>query len=1106
MKNNNENKISSKNKFLEENSHENFLNQRLSQTHIFSRNMHIKKILLIGSGPITIGQAAEFDFSGSQACKSLREEGIEVVLVNSNPATIMTDPEMADAVYIEPIDAKTIEKIIEKEKPDGIIAGIGGQTGLNVVSELAELGVFKKHNVKLLGTSLEAIKNTEDRELFKQTMNRIDEKVPKSYAISSISEAEKIIEELGLPLIIRPAYTLGGAGGGIAHTKEELLTIVERGLRRSRINQVLIEESVIGWTEYEYEVMRDSNDTCIVICNMENLDPMGVHTGESIVVTPSQTLNDNMHQKLRSVAIKVIRELDIEGGCNIQFAVNGDRFVIVEVNPRVSRSSALASKATGYSIAKITAKIAIGMTLDEILNDVTKKTPASFEPTIDYIVTKIPRWPFDKFARADTTLTTAMKSTGEVMAIGRTIEESLLKAIRSLDNSKYFGSNTWNENEIKTLLKTPTHERLFVIYNAIQIGFSLDEIHSLSGINKFFLQKIKNIIDIENAIKENKDNLSYELILKAKQMGFMDEHIAKKANTTRESINDIRREMGIKTTYKMVDTCAAEFEAETPYYYSCYESECELKPSDNKKILILGSGPIRIGQGIEFDYCTVHAISAIREKGIETHIINNNPETISTDYDISDKLFFEPLTLEDVMNVIEQERPYGVLVQFGGQTSVNLALPLQKELERRGDLDTKILGTTPFDMDAAEDRERFNKLMQDNGILQPDAGYATDKESAIEIANRIGYPVLVRPSYVLGGRAMEIVYKKHELEYYLEEAVQVSHERPILIDDFLEDAIEIDVDVVSDGKDVIIGAIMEHIEEAGVHSGDSACVIPPQSLSEDILEKVRVYAKKIAVALKINGLLNIQMATKDGKLFVLEANPRSSRTIPFVSKSVGIPLAKIAALSIIGYPLNTMGVPFDREPTVNHVSVKEVILPFDKLPGSDPLLGPEMKSTGESMGIDVNYGRAFFKAQLSADNLLPLSGKVFISVRKEDRELMVDVARKMQKSGLVLLGTIGTVNHFLENGIDIEVVKKIRDGSPNVIDMMRRNEVELIINTSSGRQSKKDGAEIRRAAVNFKVPYITTIQAAIASAEAIDAMKSGEITVKSINEYHRENF
>ncbi len=1061
----------------------------------------IKKVLLIGSGPITIGQAAEFDFSGSQACRSLKEEGIKVVLVNSNPATIMTDPEMADSVYIEPLDAKIVERIIEKELPDGIIAGIGGQTGLNITSELAEKGVFEKYNVEILGTPVEAIKNTEDRELFKETMLRIGEKVPLSRAVNSLKEAEDVVEELGLPLIVRPAYTLGGAGGGIARTKEELLEITERGIRRSRINQVLIEESVLGWAEVEYEVMRDANDTCIVICNMENIDPMGVHTGESAVVAPSQTLSDAEHQMLRSASIKIIRALKIEGGCNIQYALKEGDYRVVEVNPRVSRSSALASKATGYPIARVTAKIAIGMALDEIINNVTKSTPASFEPALDYVITKIPRWPFDKFTTADKTLTTAMKSTGEVMAIGRTIEESLLKAFKSLDIDNQLGNKHWDEPETKTLLKTPTSERLFVIFDALERGMSVKEIAELSSINPFFISKIKRIVDMEKRIRA--EELTPDLLREAKRMGFPDTRLAELTDRTRQEISDLRHKAGILATFKMVDTCAAEFEAATPYYYSTYEDDCETNATDKKKILILGAGPIRIGQGIEFDYCTVHAVTALREEGIETHIINNNPETVSTDFDTSDKLFFEPLTLEYVMNVIEREQPDGVLVQFGGQTSVNLAIPLKQELKRRTDLNTVIMGTDPDDMDLAEDREKFYILMQELGVPQPEGGYATSHKEAIEVAKRIGFPVLVRPSYVLGGRAMEIVYDEIDLERYMKEAVRVSHEHPILIDDFLEAASEIDVDAVCDQKDVLIGAIMEHIEEAGVHSGDSACVIPPQSLSPEVLDQVRDYTRKIALALKVKGLINIQMAEKGGKVYVLEANPRSSRTIPFVSKAVGIPLAKIAAKVIAGHSLKSIG--YTDEPKPNHVSIKEVLLPFDKLPGADPVLGPEMKSTGEVMGIDYDFGRAYYKAELAADNVLPLTGKVFLSIRNADKTELVDVAKKLQAAGLELMGTQGTVNYLAQHGVFMDVVKKVHDGSPNVIDMMRRDEVDLIINTPTSKQSRRDGSRIRRAAVDFKVPYITTMQAAIAAADAIETMKKGEeLTIKSINEYHKE--
>jgi len=1062
----------------------------------------IKKVLLIGSGPIQIGQAAEFDFSGSQACKSLREEGVEVVLVNSNPATIMTDPEMAERIYIEPLVPEIIAKIIEKERPDGIIAGIGGQTGLNITSELAEMGVLEKFKVEVLGTSVSAIQETEDRDLFKSAMIRIGEPVPRSRAVETIDGAKEALKELGLPLIIRPAYTLGGSGGGSAETEEDFFRIVEMGMKRSRIHQVLIEESLVGWTELEYEVMRDKNDTCITICNMENMDPMGIHTGESIVVTPIQTLTDEEVQILRSAAINIIRALRIEGGCNIQFAARDGEYRVIEVNPRVSRSSALASKATGYPIARVTAKIAIGMTLDEIANDVTGETPASFEPTVDYVVMKIPRWPFDKFVKADKTLTTAMKSTGEVMSIGRSYEEAFMKAVRSLEIDMDLGYqgkyNPWTDEDVRRLLVTPTDERLFAIYQALRRGFSVEEISDLTKIHPYFIWRMENIVFMEKEIAES---FSVPVLRKAKRMGFTDERIAKILGKKRAEIADLRLEKGIVPSYKMVDTCAAEFAAKTPYYYSSYEDECELAPSDKKKVLIIGSGPIRIGQGIEFDYSTVHAVLALREQGIEAHIANNNPETVSTDYDTSDKLFFEPLTLEDVMNIIEKERHDGVMVQFGGQTAMNLAIPLEREIARRG-LATKILGTSPEKIDMAEDRERFNLALREMGIPQPEAGYATSPDQAKAEAGRIGYPVLVRPSYVLGGRAMEIVYDEKELEVYMREAVRVSPEHPILIDDFLQNAVEIDVDAVSDGTDVLIGAIMEHIEEAGIHSGDSACIIPPQTIPAAVQDTVREYVRKIALALEVKGILNIQMAYKDGIVYVLEANPRSSRTIPFVSKTVGLPLAKIAASVMAGKTLAELG--YTREPAIPYVAVKEVLLPFDKLPGADTLLGPEMRSTGEVMGIDYAPGLAFFKAELSADNTLPTKGTVFVSVRDEDKGPIAEVARKLVESDLSIIATDGTADFLAGMGIPVEKVKKIYVGSPNVLDYMKRCEVSLIINTPTTKQSVKDGFQIRRNAVDYHVPYITTVQAARAAAQAISIARGGEITIKALGEYHQE--
>jgi carbamoyl-phosphate synthase large subunit len=1059
----------------------------------------IEKVLVIGSGPIQIGQAAEFDFSGSQACRALREEGVQVVLVNSNPATIMTDFEMADVIYIEPLVTDVVAKIIEKERPNGIVAGLGGQTALNLTAELAEAGILARYNVRLLGTPLEAIYKAEDRERFKQTMERIKEPIPRGYTVTSLDEVESIAAKLGLPLIIRPSYTLGGTGGGIARTMDELRKIASYGLQVSRIHKVLLEESVLGWKEIEYEVIRDAKDTCITICNMENFDPIGIHTGESIVVTPSQTLSDEDHQMLRSAAIKIIRALKVEGGCNIQFALKDGEYRVIEVNPRVSRSSALASKATGYPIARVAAKIAIGLQLDEIRNDVTKETPASFEPAIDYVVVKIPRWPFDKFPSADRTLTTSMKSTGEVMAIGRTFEEALQKALRSLevDKSFGFGCDGWSETELRYLIGTPTDDRIFAIYEALKRGFRIEDIAKLSDIDPFFIKKIEKIVRFEGSLK---DKLS-ENLRTAKRIGFTDEQIAQIAGKTREEINELRKEKGIIPTYKMVDTCAAEFEAKTQYFYSSYEHECELKPSRRRKVLIIGAGPIRIGQGIEFDYCTVHAVKALKEEGIEAHIINNNPETVSTDYDTSDKLFFEPLTLEDVMNVIEKERYEGVMVQFGGQTSVNLAVPLKRELDRI-QAQTVVMGTDPEHIDIAEDRERFSKFLLRLGIPQAESGYATSLEAAKLEAERIGFSVLVRPSYVLGGRAMQIVHDEEELTRYMREAVRVSKEKPVLIDKFLEKSTEIDVDAVCDGDEVLIGAIMEHIEEAGVHSGDSTCVIPPQSLSEETIRTIRDYVTRIALSLQIRGLLNIQMAVKDGVVYVLEVNPRSSRTIPFVAKATGIPLAKLAAKVMLGHKLRDFKI---KERAYGHVAVKEVVLPFAKFQGVDIILGPEMKSTGEVMGIDNDFARAFFKAELAAANPLPSGGDgtIFISVCDDDKEGIVAVAEKLRDAGLSIAGTAGTVEYLEAHGIAAAKLKKIQHGSPNVVVMMHAGAINLVINTPTNKQSYKDGYLIRRSCIDLGIPYITTMQAAKAAASAIHSLKEsgGKIEVKSINEY-----
>ncbi|ADL58966.1 carbamoyl-phosphate synthase large subunit [Methanothermobacter marburgensis] len=1055
------------------------------------RDESINKVLIIGSGPIQIGQAAEFDYSGSQACKSLREEGIETVLVNSNPATIQTDMEMADRVYVEPLTPEIVAKIIEKEKPDAVLPTMGGQTGLNVATGLAEIGALE--GVRVIGSSIETIRNVEDRDLFDSFMKRLNEPVPAARAVNSVEEALEAVDEIGYPVIVRPAFTLGGTGGGVAHNRDELIEIATRGLEMSFINQVLIDQSVLGWKEFEYEVMRDRNDTCIIVCNMENIDPMGIHTGESVVVAPAQTLSDEDNQRLRDAAIKIIRALRIEGGCNIQFAVHPEtgEYKVIEVNPRVSRSSALASKATGYPIAKIAAKIAVGMTLDEIENDITKETPASFEPSIDYIVTKIPRWPFDKFRGISREIGVQMKSTGEVMAIGRTLEESLNKAIRSLD----IGADGFMEIPYtRKDLENPTDLRLFQIYTALKDGMGIDEIHELTGIDPFFLEKIWNIVNFESSL--TRESLrDPRVLLKAKRMGFSDSRLASITGLSESEIRSLRLKNNIKPVYKMVDTCAAEFEAKTPYYYGCYDLEDEVEVSDRKKVLIIGSGPIRIGQGIEFDYCCVHAAMALTEDGYETIMVNNNPETVSTDYDISDKLYFEPLTLEDVLAVIDKEKPEGVVVQFGGQTSINLAVPLAEE-------GVRILGTPHESIDRVEDRERFTRVLDKLGIPQAPYGIAKSFEDAREVAERIGYPVLVRPSYVLGGRAMEIVYDERELEEYMKEAVRVSPEHPILVDKFLEDAIEVDVDALSDGTGVYIGGIMEHIEEAGVHSGDSACVIPPQSIPQEIIETIKDYTRKLALELDVVGLINIQYAVKpdsEPAVYILEANPRASRTVPFVSKATGVPLAKIAARLMMGAKLSDLGLTEEKE--IDHVAVKESVFPFIKLPGADSVLGPEMKSTGEAMGIDENFGIAYYKSQLSASMDLLTEGKVFISVRDQDKDKIADIVKKASDLGFKIMATRGTAR-AISDIADIEVVRKVSQGSPNIRDSILNGEVGLIINTPSGKQSADDGYLIRRMAVELGIPYVTTLAGARAALNAIEAVRLGRITVKSLDEYH----
>ena len=1058
------------------------------------RDNDIKKVLIIGSGPIQIGQAAEFDYSGSQACKSLMDEGIETVLVNSNPATIQTDIDMADTVYVEPLTPEIVAKIIEKEKPDAILPTMGGQTGLNVATGLEKIGALE--GIRVIGSTVQTIRNVEDRDLFGNFMMELEEPIPHCRAVISIEEAIEAVAEIGYPVIVRPAFTLGGTGGGVAHNEKELVEVAKRGLDMSFINQVLIDESVIGWKEFEYEVMRDKNDTCIIVCNMENLDPMGIHTGESIVVAPSQTLSDVDNQTLRNASIKIIRALQIQGGCNIQFAFNAEtgEYKVIEVNPRVSRSSALASKATGYPIAKISAKIAVGMTLDEIQNDITKETPASFEPSLDYVVTKIPRWPFDKFKGIKRGIGVQMQSTGEVMAIGRTIEESLHKAIRSLDIGKYgFEEIPYNDD----LLRNATDERIFHLYTALKSGREINEIHDITQIDRFFLYKIQSIIDFEIYLRslKPKEILKTDILLKAKRMGFSDAILSNITGFPEKNIRDHRREKGIIPTYKMVDTCAAEFEAKTPYYYGTYEVEDEVAVSNNKKVVIIGAGPIRIGQGIEFDYCCVHASLALKDEGIETIIINNNPETVSTDYDISNKLYFEPLTLEDVMNIMDKENPDGVVVQFGGQTSINLAVPLAEE-------GIQILGTAHESIDRVEDRERFTEVLNLLEIPQAEYGIAHSFEDARLVAERIGFPVLVRPSYVLGGRAMEIVYDDNELKEYMKEAVKISPEHPILVDKFLEDAIEIDVDALSDGEDVFIGGIMEHIEEAGVHSGDSACVMPPQSISKDVLETIKEYTTRLALELNVVGLMNIQYAVKtdtESKVYIIEANPRASRTVPFVSKAVGVPLAKIAAKLIVGYKLKDLGL--RDEIKIKHVAVKESIFPFIKLPAADSVLGPEMKSTGESMGIDKNFGVSYYKAQLSAGMELPKKGKLFISVRDSDKNNIRDIVEKAENLGFELVATTGTAK-AVKNYVNIDTIRKMSQESPNIRDAVVNSEIDLIINTPSGKQSADDGYFIRRMAIELGIPYVTTLAGARAVLNAIEHVKEGDIGVKSLNEYH----
>jgi len=1070
----------------------------------------IRKVMIIGSGPIIIGQACEFDYSGSQACKSLREEGYNIILVNSNPATIMTDPEMADSIYLEPLTVDVVAKIVAKERPDTLLPTLGGQTGLNLATFLAKEGVLDKYGVEVIGANVSAIAMAEDRELFKKAMIEIGIAVPESELAYSLKEGLEIGKKLGFPLILRPAYTLGGTGGSVAYNMEEFEKKLEFALDTSPIHEVLIEQSVLGWKEIEFEVMRDAEDNVIIVTSMENVDPMGLHTGDSIVVAPAQTLSTGEYENLVELSRRVIRKIGVNGGANIQYAVNPENgnVVIIEVNPRVSRSSALASKATGFPIARIATKLAVGYTLDEIKNQITGKTTCFSEPTVDYCVFKIPRFTFEKFPGADKTITTSMKAVGEAMSIGRNFREALQKGIRSLEIGRYgLGGDKkdrWDINhkfteEEKELIirkiSIPDDERMFYLRYGILAGLTIEEIYKYSAIDLWFLYNIKEIIDMEKGLsKYNISALPAELLKKAKKSGFSDRQLAFILKCNEGDVRKRRKEEGIEAVFKPVDSVAGEYKAERPYYYSTYEQKDSIPHSHKKKVVILGGGPNRIGQGIEFDYCCVHASFALKEEGYESIMVNCNPETVSTDYDTSDRLYFEPITVEDVLNIVEKEKPEGVILQFGGQTPLNLAIPLQKE-------GVRILGTSPEAIDIAEDREKFKNLLEKLSLRQPPNGTATSFKEAEVIAERIGYPVLVRPSYVLGGRAMEIVYDRTSLEEFMQKAVDVSSERPVLIDKFLEDAIEVDVDAICDGKQCVIGGIMEHIEEAGVHSGDSAMVLPPYSLSKDIIKEIAEATKKLALELNINGLINIQYAVKDHTVYILEVNPRASRTVPFVSKVINVPLAKLATKIMTGKTLKELG--FIKEVSVKHFAVKESVFPFIRFPGVDTVLGPEMKSTGEVIGIDKTFEMAYAKSQIAAGQKLPLSGSVFISVKDRDKNLILPIAKGFQELGFKILASKGTGNLLIENGIETTIVPKIYEAErPNVLDYIKNNQISLIINTPSGKKPKKDITSIRSIAVSRNIPLITTIPGAKATLVAIKKLKEDEITVKSIQEYH----
>lgn len=1061
----------------------------------------IHKILIIGSGPIVIGQACEFDYSGTQACKALKAEGFDVILVNSNPATIMTDPELADQTFIEPLNLESLTGVIERERPDALLPTVGGQTALNLAMQLAEHGVLDKFDVKLIGANVEAIQVAESRKRFKEAMDEIGLEMTKAVFVSPETDLTNVIATVGYPAIIRPSFTLGGAGGGIAYNDEEFFHLIERGLAMSPVKEVVVEESVLGWKEYELEVMRDLADNIVIICSIENFDPMGIHTGDSITVAPAQTLTDREYQVLRDASLKIIRRIGVEtGGSNIQFAVNPQdgRVRVIEMNPRVSRSSALASKATGFPIAKIAAKLAVGYTLDEIANDITRKTPASFEPTLDYVVVKIPKWAFEKFQAAEPILGTSMKSVGEAMAIGRTFKESFMKALRSLEASAAKIPTYSNDEDMRRHLVTPNPERIRYLQMALERGWSCEELHELTAIDPWFLYQLKEIADAQNALKgQTLEGLSNDELLKVKRMGFSDRRVARTIGSTEAEVRERRLKNGIKPVFKRIDTCAAEFESFTPYMYSTFEDECESDPSDKKKIMILGSGPNRIGQGIEFDYCCCHASFALKDAGFETIMVNCNPETVSTDYDTADRLYFEPVTFEDVMHIVEREKPDGVIVQFGGQTPLNLADGLRSA-------GVPIIGTSPESIDLAEDRERFGNLLRELDIPQPPNGMATSVEEAVEVAERIGYPVLARPSYVLGGRAMMIVYDAQSLASYVVEAVGISPGRPVLIDRFLESAAEVDVDALSDGEEVCIAGIQEHIEEAGIHSGDSSSVLPTYMIEPWHLDVMRDYTRRLARALKVVGLMNIQFAVKDDIVYVLEVNPRASRTVPFVSKATGVPIAKIASLLMVGHKLADYNLP--PMLSVNRFYIKAPVFPFIKFPGVDPVLGPEMRSIGEVMGVADNFGMAYLKAQYGAGTKLPKSGTVFLSVNDRDKPNALKVAQRLHRLGFKLVATRGTQEMLTEAGLPVEAVFKVNEGRPNVVDLIRSRKVDLLVNTPLGKLSHFDEKAIRSAAIQYDIPCITTITGAVAVTSAIQALQNQEPEVHSLQEYHGGKF